>query len=219
MRTMYDGITPDRLPAGGQLYASYVDGRWPNYHQLRHLFPHAVLVSICVDPTHNAQVLDVERFDATPEQAPGWAARQRGRGQVPTVYSNTSTWPAIKAAFHAQHVPLPEWWAANYDDGPDLPVEAVAVQYRSTPGYDQSVVRDYWPGVDPAPPPPHPKPKPDPEPKPPKPVHVVRPGDTMTSIAAGWHVSLAELEKANPHAGHPPGDFDVIWPGDVIRHP
>jgi LysM repeat protein len=49
--------------------------------------------------------------------------------------------------------------------------------------------------------------------------HVVQPGETLSSIAADWGVSLAALERANPRAGHPPGDFDVIWPGDVIRHP
>jgi LysM repeat protein len=49
--------------------------------------------------------------------------------------------------------------------------------------------------------------------------HVVQPGETLSSIAADWNVSLAALERANPRAGHPPGNFDAIRPGDVIRHP
>ncbi len=49
--------------------------------------------------------------------------------------------------------------------------------------------------------------------------HVVHDGDNMSAIAAGWHVSLAQLEQANPHAGHPAGNFNAIWPGDVIVHP
>lgn len=49
--------------------------------------------------------------------------------------------------------------------------------------------------------------------------HVVQPGETMSSIAADWNISLAALERANPSAGHPPGNFDLIRPGDVIRHP
>lgn len=214
MRTMYDGITPGRLPHGGQLYASYVDGHWPNYRQLATTSAAigAVHVSIAVDPAHDAQVLDVELYDATPAQAVPWAVRQRRRGQVPTVYSNTSTWPAIRAAFKAAGVALPQWWAANYSltKNSPLPAGAIALQYDSQPGYDTSHVAAFWPGVD--------KPKPTPKPTA-KPRHVVRAEDTLYSIAKGWHVSLAALEHANPHAGHPAGNFGLIRPGDVIVHP
>jgi LysM repeat protein len=59
-----------------------------------------------------------------------------------------------------------------------------------------------------------------PRPVPPHTVtHVVRPGDTFSGIAAAWHVTLASLEHANPRAGHPAGNVNNIWPGDVIRHP
>ncbi|BCJ39812.1 hypothetical protein GCM10010168_26720 [Actinoplanes ianthinogenes] len=50
-------------------------------------------------------------------------------------------------------------------------------------------------------------------------VHTVVSGDTMSGIARAWHVSLADLKRANPHAGHPPGNFDLIRPGDKIVHP
>lgn len=52
-----------------------------------------------------------------------------------------------------------------------------------------------------------------------KPVHHVVRGDSMSSIAADWHVSLPALEAANPQAGHPARNYSVIWPGDVIHHP
>jgi LysM repeat protein len=52
-----------------------------------------------------------------------------------------------------------------------------------------------------------------------KAVHIVRPGDTLSAIAAGWGITLAALKAANPNAGHPPGNFDVIRPGDRILHP
>jgi LysM repeat protein len=55
--------------------------------------------------------------------------------------------------------------------------------------------------------------------KPGKDVHVVRAGDTLSKIAAGWGLSLDALLKANPKAGHPAGHHDVIWPGDKIVHP
>ena len=54
---------------------------------------------------------------------------------------------------------------------------------------------------------------------PPRPVHIVVNGDTLFSIAQAWGVSLQALEAANPGAGHPPGNFDDIRPGDRIVHP
>lgn len=159
-RTMYDAITPAQIPAGATMVAGYVGGQWPSYAEAVRRFPHAVHVSIAVQADEDAQVLDCERYDATPQQCPGWAVRQRHRGQVPTVYCNTSTWPSVRAAFRAQGVPLPLWWAAQYDNDPALIAGAVAKQYRTTPGYDVSSVVNYWPGVDPAPKPPAPVPVP-----------------------------------------------------------
>lgn len=69
-------------------------------------------------------------------------------------------------------------------------------------------------------------PQPGPKPKPVGPVPVVNPpagvyevrrGDTMSGIAAAHGMSLAQLEALNPHAGHPTGHFDVIWPGDKLK--
>lgn len=52
-----------------------------------------------------------------------------------------------------------------------------------------------------------------------KQVHLVEPGDTLFSIARAWGTSLQAVEAANPNAGHPPGNFDNIHPGDRIVHP
>jgi LysM domain len=52
-----------------------------------------------------------------------------------------------------------------------------------------------------------------------KQVHIVAPGDTLVSIARAWGTSLQAVEAANPNAGHPPGNFDRILPGDRIVHP
>ena len=54
----------------------------------------------------------------------------------------------------------------------------------------------------------------------PKPVtHKVEPGDTLYDIAKAWGVTLTALEHANPKAGHPAGNFDILYAGDLIRHP
>jgi hypothetical protein len=50
-------------------------------------------------------------------------------------------------------------------------------------------------------------------------IHVVAPGDTLFSIAQAWGTSLRAVEAANPHVGHPAGNFDNIRPGDQIVHP
>ena len=47
-------------------------------------------------------------------------------------------------------------------------------------------------------------------------VYIVQSGDTLSGIASRHGVSLGELEKLNPEAGHPAGNFNVIWPGDRI---
>jgi hypothetical protein len=151
---MYDGIHPVKLPHDGQIYASYTDGRWPNFDQLKGLFPGKIYVSIAVDPAHDAEILDVERFDATPADSVDWVLRQRKRGADPTVYCNTATIPQVMTAFAARKVPSPHLWEANYDGRAVLNPGTVAKQYQNTPGYDKSVVADYWPGIDPKPAPP-----------------------------------------------------------------
>lgn len=49
--------------------------------------------------------------------------------------------------------------------------------------------------------------------------YIVKNGDTMGHIAAMHHIQLGELERANPHAGHPAGNFDNIRPGDKLQIP
>lgn len=47
--------------------------------------------------------------------------------------------------------------------------------------------------------------------------YTLRPGDTMTGVADKYGLTLVRLEQLNPHAGHPAGDFNVLWPGDVLN--
>lgn len=160
MRTMYDAVTAanilkkDPQPV---LVAGYIDrivlAPWSAADWA--LFPDARKVTIVKKAsTRDGHVLDVEPGDATPEQAPGWAAQRRADGfAYPTIYCNRSTWPAVKAAFAAQGVAAPLYWIATASGRPEIPDGAIAAQYLLdvAPGIDISVVADYWPGVDPAP--------------------------------------------------------------------
>lgn len=151
-RTMYDSINPSSIPVDAALVAGYVDGLYRNMDALAARFPNALRVPIAVFPsTDDGLVLDVETGDATPAQAPGWVQMRRAAGVDPTVYCNTDTWPAVRAAFQAAGVSEPHYWIAQYDGVAAIPAGAIAKQFESTDPWDLSVVADYWPGVDPAP--------------------------------------------------------------------
>ena len=156
-RMMFDGVEADSVPGGAAIYAGYVDGEWQSYDPLVARYPGALHVSICVTSSDSARVLDVESGDASPDEAPGWAARERAAGNAyPVVYMNSSTWSSVQAAFADQGVPAPLYWVAAYvgdpSQVPGIPAGAIALQYYDFGGYDASVVADYWPGLDPAPP-------------------------------------------------------------------
>lgn len=160
-RIGYDGITPEELPHDGDIYLSYVDRYSNGYYRLAQLFPGKIHLSIAGDPAHDADVLDCERTDATPQQCPGWVLRQRARGRVPWVYMNESTWPTVRQAFHLTSVDEPLWWVANTSQGPTILPATIGKQYQFTPGYDRSVFVASIPGVDtPAPAPSVPQPFP-----------------------------------------------------------
>lgn len=162
MRTMYDSTNPNAIPTTAQMVAGYVRPSgftWPQSAWDR--FPNSVHVRITPQVSTTGlgiQVLDVEAGDATPAQAPGWAAKQRALGQDPTIYCSASAWATVQQQFAQQHVGQPHYWIAAYPGGgpTSLPalngITAVAHQYAGsgTSGgdYDLSVVADYWPGVD-----------------------------------------------------------------------
>nr|WP_225439810.1 hypothetical protein [Amycolatopsis eburnea] len=157
---MYDAVTAgnilkkDKRP---MLVAGYIDriklAPWTDADWA--LFPDALKVRIVKKAsTNDGHVLDVEPGDATPAQAPGWAAMRRRSGfAYPVIYCNRSTWPLVKAAFADQGVEPPLYWIATASGRPEIPAGAIAAQYLLdvAPGIDVSAVADYWPGVDPAP--------------------------------------------------------------------
>jgi hypothetical protein len=121
---MYDTIYNDQFPSGAQAYAGYVDGsigNQPNYNYIVSTFPKASHLSISLDGSVNADVLDVEQYAAVPSDVPGWYSRQKARGiQRPCVYANVSTMqgsilPVIdQAKISRSSVRL---WTAHYDYG------------------------------------------------------------------------------------------------------
>jgi hypothetical protein len=146
-KTMYDAVNASAIPANAEIVAGYVEGRyaWSAADWAR--FPNAVKVTIAIWNA-DADVLDIETGDATPAMGPAWVARQRARGAFPTVYCNTSTWPAVQSALSAAgfvngtHY---DWWAARYTGQPHLEPGSAATQYADPGPYDLSLCQDYWP--------------------------------------------------------------------------
>lgn len=46
---------------------------------------------------------------------------------------------------------------------------------------------------------------------------IVQPGESLSVIADNAGISLGTIEELNPNAGHPVGNFDIVWPGDQVR--
>lgn len=96
---MYDSVTVSQIPAGARAVAGYTTGKFPTFPELVRQFPKARHLSIAVSSEHDAECLDVEPGDATPEVAAGWVKRQFARGiKRPVVYGSRDNIPAILAA-------------------------------------------------------------------------------------------------------------------------
>src|SRR5580692_176816 len=87
MLIMFDSADPNGIPAYARYVAGYVDGG--DFPQLVARFPHAQHLSIATNAGLVADCLDVERGDATPDQALGWVQRMQRQGVYrPCVYAS-----------------------------------------------------------------------------------------------------------------------------------
>jgi hypothetical protein len=178
MRYMYDSTNVQELPTNAQLVGVYANGDYfATPAQLQAHCPTSIPVWIDVNGSDpGAYVLDVEQFDATPQQAPGWIKAGSHNGRRPTIYCSRDTVAAVYSACSAEGLSSPEdydMWIATLDgtttwtnpltgqQDQELSTVpgVVAVQYEPGSAYDISYVYDaYWPEYPPAPTPPKPAP-------------------------------------------------------------
>lgn len=153
MRTMYDATNPAGLPSGGDLYAGYIDGRWPWAKNIHGTYLGKQLVRIATTPhTEDGDVGDSEDGNGTVTEWADWVVARRAAGADPSLYLPLSRWSAQRAVFGVRRIPEPHWWVAHWGvAATPLPQGAVALQFNSFNAYDVSSVADYWPGVDAAP--------------------------------------------------------------------
>lgn len=150
---MRDSIDPTLIPPSTPIVAGYGDGRYEWTSAGWALFPNAIPLVIVVSAVDAGDVLDVERFDATPADVPGWIDRfQRPRRRRPTIYSARGTdalgrvdYSVIRAILQAAAGRPFDWWAATLDgtaDFTEAPIQPVAVQVRDVGAYDESIILD-----------------------------------------------------------------------------
>lgn len=114
--TIYDSVTPSSIPAGAQA-AVYSDGSYAASPSQVAGHPNTLWIDTN-GSNPNANALDVEPGDATPQQAASWV-QQKLTGspdQTAIVYTMRSEWQATKDAISAlppqmqSHV---KWWIAD----------------------------------------------------------------------------------------------------------
>jgi LysM repeat protein len=115
----------------------------------------------------------------------------------------------LNALLKLNWIPLTNWEAAQEVQGSAF---ADGSNYRRNDAWAIAIRKALWKGATPVVAVPHTV-------HPGQPVHIVVPGDTLFSIAGAWGTTLSAVEAANPHAGHPAGNFGDIRPGDRIVHP
>lgn len=152
---MADSVSVGSLPAGFPVYGGYVDGAWPNADEIAAAHPGATVVRFCTNPRNDlGDCLDIESGDATPADAPGWVTRRRASGHLgPLVYFSEASRGDVATAFINAGVDQPPAIVAAY------PGAGAVLQQPGDAGhqwidhgpYDESVVLDYLPGIDPAP--------------------------------------------------------------------
>jgi hypothetical protein len=154
--TCADSVTAAHLPAGMDVYLAYADGSYENVVAVRARFPDSPVLTIAVTPADDADMLDVERYDAVPGDAPGWVTRQLARHAYrPVVYSSQSEMPVVIAALTAAGISRDDvrLISAHYGRGEhicsptacDARFVADGTQWSTSPpnpGYDLSVLDD-----------------------------------------------------------------------------
>ncbi len=153
--TMFDAVPYEHIPRDASIVAGYVNGDFQTYHDIVALFPLAHHVSIAVTSSVVADVLDVEKGDATPADVPLWVKEMRNLKRKPIVYTDRVNVPAVQAACAKALVAEPFFWVADWTGQAHLLPGAIGVQWADGsaqyPGLarytDTSLISPNWPGL------------------------------------------------------------------------
>ena len=157
LQLMYDSVSPAMIPQDAANVAGYGSGRYRWALDEWRRFGKSSKFCIMTNASamdyagvaFDCFVLDVERYDATPEQAPDWVVAQRkiGRNGRIMVYCGESNWQQVQDCFAKANVPHPYYWVAWYNNAPTLldVHGAVAKQFIGNfGGVDLSIIDREW---------------------------------------------------------------------------
>lgn len=150
----YDAVEIANLPAGGDVLLGYAGGNWPTFAKLAAVAYGRTCISVAVNASETADILDQETGDATPTDCPGWLAEMNGRKPVrpAVIYCEDGTWAEVIDA--CKGVAPPRFRTYPADSAPtDLPAGCIGWQWRFAGSFDQSIVSAAWarPGSVPTP--------------------------------------------------------------------
>lgn len=150
---MFDAIIPANLPAGGDAYLGYVDGRWPDYLEIAREHGNVPCYGLSAFGTIGlGQGVDREPGDATTAQAAAYIAAEVHRVDRPIGYTSRDGAESFVNAVSALGVPRTSWrfLSAHYGAGEHIcgpatcgcPVQADGTQWNNAGPYDESLVTD-----------------------------------------------------------------------------
>lgn len=124
MPDIFDAVDVSALPINANIILGYIDGTETsdNYAQVRARFPFAKILTVTTTAQNRADICDVEKGDATPEDA----AFGLKRGMFPTIYSSLSTKSALDEACAGLTW---NWFAADPTGVPHICEGSIATQY------------------------------------------------------------------------------------------
>lgn len=160
-KVMFDDTSVELIPPDAKAVACYTNGAYKNCAEVHVKFPHAHKVTIDVANSNPAaDFLDIERGDATIEDAPGWFREHQKRrpGTRPGFYISISEAQALESVLRAHGIKRREYklWTAHYTFHPHVcgpktcgyPSKADGTQYTNWShehSLDQSLLKEsFW---------------------------------------------------------------------------
>lgn len=151
-RIMRDSVNAFNIPVDTPIVAGYVNGHYAWNQASWDRFPGAYRhagIDVFGTAPHVAGILDIEQYDATPAIAVEWVKARNAihPSYPPVLYVNRSNRDTVvKMQESAGHVLGKDFklWVATLDGTEHLSDMngVVAIQYKDTGGYDESIVFD-----------------------------------------------------------------------------
>lgn len=146
--TGYDAVNWEQIPHVAKVICAYGNGAYAVAKadvQARYPGIPVKMIDVNGSDPGGCGILDIERFDATPDMFPHWA-RQRLQLHPATIcraYMNLSTWPQVRE--YVQELSEAErdrvrYWVADWTGQAHIPEGAAACQYAHTPEFDVSLI-------------------------------------------------------------------------------